>query len=96
MCGGPEGSVSHEIDLALHRRWRETGETLGEIACALGISRPHLAHMVSGRRRLSAAVAVRLERLGLDAEDLMLRQAREEIEAVRMSMMGQPGEAEHG
>lgn len=73
---GAYQSVASKIRIAIKTRQLTQKSAAGQ----LGISEQYLSDIVKGRRSVSAFVAVRLESvLGLDAQETMCAQVREEL-----------------
>jgi plasmid maintenance system antidote protein VapI len=73
--------TAHETVRAAITREQTTQK---DIAQRLGISEQYLSDICTGRRAISAFVAVRLQRvLGLEASRLYYQQAMEELEKAR-------------
>lgn len=79
MCGGEEGSARDLLRQALDRAFLDRGMTRAQIARILGVSKSYLSDIPGGRRPLSATIAARLARVGIDGRPIWLAQAAEEF-----------------
>lgn len=80
MSDIPKSIVAPRIRAAI----KQSGRTQKEIAAAMEISEQYLSDIATGRRSVSAYVAVRLEAvLGIDSHKIMVDQALYELRCAR-------------
>lgn len=72
------------IQEALREKIRSNGWTEREAARRMGISRGNISEILAGYRGITPNIALKFERvLGLEAEQILLLQSREQLELLR-------------
>jgi plasmid maintenance system antidote protein VapI len=83
MCGGSDGMAHDMVFQALDREFFDRGRFQKDVAAELGCGQSHLSLLATGRRRITASMAARMERLGWPGEEIWLAQAIEEFNAAQ-------------